>query len=76
MRDLIEEVSEWARDFICNFDEEAGWATESARQAHLAEGPKLQADLQRALGESHRVELDDLGSGKGQSHEDELPCAF
>jgi len=64
--ELIDQISEWARGFNRSFDEEAGWSSEALRQEHLAEGLRLQDVLQKAVGESYRVELNDLGSGRVQ----------
>lgn len=62
--ELIEQISEWAGNFNRSFDEEVGWSSEALRQEHLAEGLRLQGMLQTAVGESYRVELNDLGSGR------------
>ncbi|GAA3204394.1 hypothetical protein [Microbacterium terregens] len=63
---LIDRISEWARGFSRGFNEEAGWSSEALREEHLAEGLRLRDVLQEALGESYRVELNDLGSGRVQ----------
>ena len=55
--DLVRDLKFWALDFEAHYSHITGWKTQSHRENHVAEGQRLQADIQTAVGSNFYVEL-------------------
>ena len=56
--ELTEQVLAWTSDFARHYDEERGWPSAQAYEASRQEGRRLAAEVQTAVGDEVRIQLE------------------